>query len=154
MTALHMAVQREEGGVVRLLVKAGAKGDLERLRLTYQLIRAACKGAPEMGMERGYPLYPGVLFYPKNAPGLKEVLKQDTNVNMADGEGYTALMYAATLGLVENVETLLANGADTARKSRNGDTASSLAGRPGSLYNPEGRRQVVELLSRRWMNKH
>ena len=55
-------------------------------------------------------------------------------------------MYAANLGLIENVKLLLANGADVSMASTDGDTAISLAARPDSSVNRKERQQVVELL--------
>jgi ankyrin repeat protein len=146
-TALRMAVLGSREPVVRLLVEVGAAGDPVQIRLSQELHRAACQGAPNMGMTEGNPLYPGVVTYPENVPDLQDVLRRGADVNRADGEGYTALMYVANLGLVENVRTLLANGADATLRSREGETALSLAERPG-LFNREGRRQVFELLQR------
>ena len=54
-------------------------------------------------------------------------------------------MYAANLGLVENVKTLLDNGADATRKTRGGVTALSLTEADSSCARA-GRRLVAELL--------
>ena len=67
-------------------------------------------------------------------------------MNTPNPKGYTAVMYAANLGLVENVKTLLANGADATLKSSDGETALSLAEREDPLFRLEERRQVVKLL--------
>lgn len=54
---------------------------------------------------------------------------------------------AANLGLVENVELLLAHGADATLQSKVGESALSLAERPDSSVARVERRQVVELLT-------
>jgi hypothetical protein len=142
-TALYQAVVRDKDAVVDLLVKAGAKGDPKLIRLGIDMRRAACRGF-ELRPGEGYPNYPG------NAGGDKaleiaEVLKRGADINAADPEGYTPLMYAANLGLVDNVKTLLAHGADATLKTRHGETALSIA-KEDSSYAREQRQEVVELL--------
>jgi ankyrin repeat protein len=143
-SALYLAAVQGHEEVAKLLKAAGADGDPDATRKTNNLIRAACKGF-EMGPSEGYPPYPGAARDTENAPTILEVLKQGADVNSADPEGYTPLMYAANLGLVENVKTLLANGADPSRKSTRGDTAASMASGDSSV-NRDERAQVVELL--------
>ena len=58
-----------------------------------------------------FPPYPGgPTGDTSNYPDILAVLKKGADVNMPNPKGYTVLMYAANLGLVENVKTLLANG--------------------------------------------
>lgn len=144
-TSLYFAVTRGRESVVKLLVKAGAKGDVKELQLTYDLLRAACRGF-KMQRGEGYPLFPGYIGEPEKAPEIVEVLKRGADVNAADSGGYTALMYAANLGCVDNVKVLLANGADAIRESKDGETALSLAERSGSSVARAGRGQVAEIL--------
>lgn len=144
-SSLYMAVMAEKDGVTKLLVKAGAKQDPQQIRLSYDLFRAACRGF-KMRDGEGYPLYPGSLGDPAKAPEISDVLKRGANVNGADSQGYTALMFAANLGLVENVKLLLASGADATLKTKDGETALSLTERPDSSVARAERREVVELL--------
>ena len=130
--------------MTRLLKAAGAAGDPQAIRLTHDLIRAACKGFV-MKAGEGYPPYPGAMRGADKAPPIAEALKQGGDVNGTDPEGYTPLMYAANLGLLENVKTLLANGADPARKNKRGETAASLASGESSVNRAE-RARVVDLL--------
>jgi uncharacterized protein len=143
-SALYFAAVQGHEDVAKLLKAAGAEGHPDAIRQTNNLIRAACKGF-EMGPGEGYPPYPGVARDTESAPTILEALKEGADVNGADPEGYTPLMYAANLGLVENVKALLANGADQNRKSNRGETAASLAGGDSSVNRAE-RAQVVELL--------
>lgn len=143
-TALYFAALGGHDEVARLLKAAEAEGDPKRIRLTRELIRAACKGF-EMEPGEGYAPYPGVVSDLEGAPEIADVLAQGADVNSAGPEGYTPLMFAANLGLVENVKTLLAHGADAAIKSQKGATAMSLAEGEASV-NREERKQVVELL--------
>ncbi|HJZ92663.1 MAG TPA: ankyrin repeat domain-containing protein [Gemmataceae bacterium] len=141
--ALYQVVVRGNDAVADLLVRAGAKGDPRQIRLGLEMRRAACRGF-RLKAGQGYPNYPGNAGG-DGAPEIADVLKRGGDVNAADPRGYTPLMYAANLGLLDNVKTLLALGADATRKTRRGDTALSLAERDSS-YAPAERRQVVEVL--------
>lgn len=145
-TSLYFAVLKDRVAIVELLRDAGAKGDPKQIRLTQDLIRAACRGF-KMNRGEGYPLFPGYVGDPAKAPEILEVLQRGADVNAADPEGYTALMYAANLGLVDNVSVLLAHGADPRQKSKEEETALSLAERRESSVAREGRRKVIELLN-------
>jgi uncharacterized protein len=125
--ALDIAATSGDLEIVRLLQTAGAKGDPKRIYLTHQLLRAACKGFRE-GANGRFPAYPGVLRDADGAPSFADLVKQGADVNWADGEGFTPLMYAANLGLLDNVETLLSLGADPHLVAKDGSTALSMAG--------------------------
>jgi hypothetical protein len=163
-TALYLAVTGDNTEAVDMLVSAGAKQDPTKIRLAHKLIRAACKGFKLRDGE-GFPPYPG--GFSDEPPGsvLRELSKKPlpadqlgdpsdiiklldkkADINMPDPKGYTPLMYAANLGLVENVKTLLAKGADATLKSADGESALSLAEREGSMFRLEERRQVVKVL--------
>jgi hypothetical protein len=163
-TALYLAVTQEDNDAVDILVKAGAKQDPTKIRLARELIRAACKGFKLRDGE-GYPPYPGGVTDEPSGDGLREisgkplpadqlgdpsdivkVLDKKADINMTNPKGYTALMYAANLGLVENVKALLAKGADATLKSANDETALSLAEQNAPSWRAEERRMVAKLL--------
>ena len=79
------------------------------------------------------------------AKDIAEVLKLGADINAGDPEGYTPLMYAANLGLVENVKTLLQHGADATRKTKNGITALALVEDRSSVNRAE-RAEIAQLL--------
>lgn len=143
---LYWASIQEHHDVAQLLVEAGSPGDPVQIRLTRELLRASCKGY-KVGAAEGYSPVPGVLEGHQDAPTILEVLDRGADINSANPEGYTALMYAANLGLLGNVKTLLGQGADFKRESLRGDTALSLAEGEASV-NVEGRKIVVEHLKR------
>lgn len=142
-TALYRAVIKNHDAIVDLLVKAGAKGNPKQIRLGLEMRRAACRGFKLRDGE-GYPRYPGSTGA-DGSPEIAEVLKRGADINAANPEGYTPLMYAANLGLIDNVKTLLAHGADARLKTKGGTTALSLV-ETESSYAPAERRQVAELL--------
>lgn len=145
-TALYLAVERDRKEAVDLLVKAGAKQDPAKIRLSLELLDAACKGFDPRSYGR-HPPYPGGPDGDTSKfPDVVAVLNKGANVNMPNPKGYTPLMFAANLGLVENVSTLLAHGADAALKSTDGETALSLADRDIQGFAVEERRQVVKIL--------
>jgi ankyrin repeat protein len=146
-TALYFAAAGGHQQVAKMLVKAGAKGDPERIRLGSDLIRAACKGY-QMAAGEPHPPYPGAPRNLDTAPDLNEVLARGADVNWADPGGHTPLMFAANLGLTENVRALLAAGADTEKKSKDGATALSLAEREDKYFRPMARREVADVLRR------
>jgi ankyrin repeat protein len=148
-TPLYRAVKANKAAIVEALVKAGAREKPEQIRQGIEMRRAACRGF-KLKEGQGYPPYPG------NAGGadaaeIADVLKRGGDINAPDPAGYMPLMYAANLGLVENVKDLLANGADATRQtyasstSNGGTTALSLA-EEESFYAPAERRQVVAFL--------
>jgi ankyrin repeat protein len=132
-SSLHMAVLAQHEPAVKLLLAAGATGDPKQIRLADQLIRAASRGASGQPADA------------EEGRSIQEVLRHGADFDATDPRGFTALMYAANLGLVENVKLLLASGADASLKSEFGDTALSMAERPGS-YAPAERQQVARLL--------
>jgi ankyrin repeat protein len=145
-TAMYLAVAEDEKEIIELLVKAGAKQDPGKIRLAREMIAAACKGFKD-GPHEPFPPAPGgptgdTLKY----PDIAAVLKRGGDVNAADPMGYTALMYAANLGLVGNVKTLLARGADASRKSLTGETALTLAAEDNPDFHAAERREVVRIL--------
>ena len=76
------------------------------------------------------------LMFAASAPNGKDaasaLLDAGAQINMVDGnEHFSALMWAAAEGQAENVEVLLANGADLTLKDVDGDTAESFAAKAG-----------------------
>lgn len=143
--ALYFAVASDHKSIVQMLKNAGAEGDPKLMRLTSLLLRAACRGfAMEPG--EGYPFYPGCLGDPTIAPKIREVILLGVDVNAANVEGYTALMYAANLGLIDNVNLLLELGADPLLKCKKGETALDLAERANSSVNRIERQEVAIIL--------
>jgi uncharacterized protein len=145
-TALEFAVFCDQNEAINLLVKAGAKQDPIKIRHWRDLLDAACKGFKWDSHEPFPPNPGGPLGDMSKAPNIVDVLKRGADVNMTDRKGYTALMYAANLGLIENVKILLANGADATLKSADGETALSLAESDAPEFRVEQRRQVVKVL--------
>ena len=69
------------------------------------------------------------------------LIAKGANVNLVDNnEEWTALMFAAAEGLGPNVKILLENGADTAPKDIDGDTAASFAAK-------NGHQQVADMIN-------
>jgi ankyrin repeat protein len=145
-TALYMAVVRQRREVVELLVMAGAKGNPKQISLTRELIRASCKGYISSSTDP-YPKYPRVPRDIETADSIEAVLSRGADVNRCDPEGFTPLMYAAGLGLSNNVDKLISKVANIDLKSATGDTAMSLARASGhkdverQLSAAEGRRK-------------
>jgi ankyrin repeat protein len=150
-TALYLAVTSGDNEIINLLVKAGAKQDPSKIRLTEELLRAACKGYKREPHDP-LPRYPGAYDDCENAADLTTVLKKGADVNLRNRKGYTALMFAANLALVENVRTLLDHGADPTIQAANGDTALSLAEHE-DRFGGEERRAVVKLLKEQLAKK-
>lgn len=147
-SSLYMALMAKKESIVELLVKAGAKDDPKQIRLTHDLMRAACRGF-KMQPNDPSPPYPGCIGNPDEAPEIVDVLGRGANVNSRHPNGYTALMYAANLGLVDNVKLLLEKGADASLMSNDNQTALSLVAPSKLAAVTSGRRQVFELLQSR-----
>ena len=58
---------------------------------------------------------------------LAYIIEKKCNLNAQDEDGWTALMYAVAAGSVENVQRLIAAGANPKIKNSDGDTAAKLA---------------------------
>jgi hypothetical protein len=125
-TALFYAVRGEHKEIVTLLKEAGAAEDPKRIELTEAVVLAACEGF-EMVAGEPHPLYPGAPRDLSRAEPIEKVIERGGDVNAVSPEGYTPLMFAANLGLTDNVKALLAKGAEVNRKAPHGDTALSLA---------------------------
>jgi ankyrin repeat protein len=124
-----VAIGRSER-IVASLKSAGAAQDPVRIALTLRLIRAACADWDE-SVAKHRPYYPGVPRDLARNESIEDVLKAGADINDADPDGYTPLMYAANLGLVDTVKELLERGAKAGIRSRRGETAQSLAEKYG-----------------------
>lgn len=125
-TALYYAVLKKDQTIVTLLKEAGADGDPKKMALAQEMILAACRGY-EMVPGEGFPQYPGAPSDLSEAKPIEQILARGADINLGDPEGHTPLMYAANLGLLDNVKTLIANGAAVNQKGPNSVTALSLA---------------------------
>ena len=61
--------------------------------------------------------------YDKNIGGVREVLSLGADVNSADADGWTVLIYACANGYTDIARLLLEHGADINMINKNGDTA-------------------------------
>ncbi len=124
-TALHYAVDADDERIARLLVAAGAKGDLGQLLAARAVIRAACRDFSQAEGSR-FPPWPG-RFGKAGGPSMLSVLDDGSDADATDQRGLSALMYAANLGQIEAVRLLLARGAEPMRRSPDGKTARDFA---------------------------
>ncbi len=93
----------------------------------------ATKLDPNFGLKAIFMLghdlssYKVIPEYPGEAADVKRILDAGMDINLADAEGRTALMYASSWGHAGVVKMLLARGADTGISDKQGATALSLA---------------------------
>ncbi len=67
---------------------------------------------------------------PPSSPSLRpktQLIEKKVDLNATDRDGWTALMYAVTVGAAEAVGKLVAAGVDATIKNADGDTALDLA---------------------------
>ena len=55
-----------------------------------------------------------------------QLIQKKVDLNAVDGDGWTALMYAVSVGAAEAVSRLIAAGVDTSIKNSDGDTAMDM----------------------------
>lgn len=123
---LAAAVRLGHDRIAAALRDAGASGAPDRMRARDALLVAACRGNEPAG-DRGR-----MVPSPYEAAGapvvdLGVLLERGADPNSTDTRGYTALMYAARLGLLENVRLLVAYGADPSRLQGDGGVRSMTA---------------------------
>jgi len=100
--ALLLAAENEDSGLTRILLEAGADANAKDDGTTV-LMRAARQG------------------YPAN---VKALIDAGADINAKDDDGWTALMHADS---VEVVQVLVNAGADLTIKNKDGETALSMA---------------------------
>ena len=64
---------------------------------------------------------------PSSLPVNPQLIEKKVDLNAQDSDGWTALMYAVTVGGAEAVSKLVAAGVDQSAKNADGDTAMDLA---------------------------
>jgi ankyrin repeat protein len=99
------------------LEKAIREGDFAQ---TDKLLGAGVPGLPEFPLLRAAARKEDAAF-------LRRLVAAGFNVNARDGDGDTALMEAVRYGHTENINYLLASGANAALKNSAGETAASIA---------------------------
>lgn len=111
-TALILAAYHGKADLVDALLTAGADPNLVDARGNTALMGALFKGEAEV---------------------VRRLLRDPrTDVNLRNGAGQTAAMFAALFGRSDALEALVARGADLALADASGQTARSLALRQGN----------------------
>ena len=82
------------------------------------------KKAVDLGLEL---IEAAVMIKKNNVEKLKLLIEKGANVNAADEDGKTALMYAALCDAKETAELLIEKGADVNAVNDNGETALMMA---------------------------
>jgi hypothetical protein len=153
MIFLTMRKSKSPTEQIRFSIKCNSDVHLKldpKVVLQNRLMEAACKGIDVA--RDGFPPSPGVYLGDAKSPDIVTVLKQGAHVNKPDQRGYTALMYAATCGLVENVKTLLAHGGDANLKTDDGWTPLMFA-EADHPFRVKGRREVAKVLKKHLAKK-
>jgi hypothetical protein len=138
---LHIAAASYQTEIARQLVGAGADVHAKNRR-GQEALHYAAVGAP--GSMTWNP--------PAQAATIAFLIEAGAEANTADMDGVTPLHRAARTRCAEAVRTLLAHGADPARKNKSGSTPMRLArlttgrGGTGSPEAKEQQREIVRLL--------
>lgn len=139
LSPLEIAVTQESFPIAEILVKAGADINVnggvlllnavikDNMPVTEFLIRAGAN--INAADERGMTLLMKIIdLHPSQTPtkSVKPFLNAKPNLNLKDGQGRTALMYAA-VGMLPFIEMLLQAGADATLRDKEGKTALDYA---------------------------
>ena len=140
-TGLHIAAAAYQTEIARQLVTAGANLRAKNRR-AQEALHYAAVGAPG-----------SVTWNPQaQAATIVFLIEAGADPNTVDMDGVTPLHRAVRTRCAEAVRTLLAHGADPARKNKSGSTPSRLAclttgrGGTGSPEAKEQQREIVRML--------
>ncbi len=144
-TALHAAASKGHAEIVKLLLANGAdpnaKNNIGSTALDYaeqypnvvkllQDVTSVKAKSVKTTSVKATPASVSTFTHAAHAGKidiLKNYIKNGGDVNVQEGDGWSALHYAAMKGNIEIVKFLLANGADKSLKTKSGITALSLA---------------------------
>ncbi len=142
---LFDAARAGRSDLVADLLKAGAKIDAVNAAGHSALILAAYNGKldtvdvllragadPNLGDKRGNTALMGAIFKGEEAIVLRLLDDSRTSVNLRNGAGQTAAMFAALFGKQGVIEKLAARGADLTVADAAGQTAQKLALQQGN----------------------
>jgi hypothetical protein len=142
-TGLHIAAAAYQTEIARMLVAAGADVRAKNRR-GQEALHYAAVGAP--GSSTWNP--------PAQSATIAFLIMAGADPNTVDMDGVTPLHRAVRTRCAEAVRTLLAHGADRARKNKSGSTPMRLArlstgrGGTGSSAAKEQQREIVRMLEK------
>lgn len=135
-TVLSLAAMGSDVEMARLLLDRGANVNMRGTKYKGTALMQATQGWLKSGAQNA-----DGRKYEGSAEIVELLLARGADVNLADADGGTALMCAASSGLTQIVRLLLARGADVSAKHKSGKTALQWA--EAAKYE-----DIVELLRR------
>jgi len=122
LVASCVAPQRSRGGLTPL-IGAARSGDATEIR------KLIADGADPNERDRSVTGWPPIVHavHKHQLAAVAALIESGADVNATSDGGTTALMMAASYGHADMVKLLLAHGANTRLKDRNGETALDLA---------------------------